>query len=98
MEKYADASLPINRKVLDDKVTRAITAGGKVGALRLHLPSFAPWLAEFMTELLGFPSAKYDDQVHALTQLIAWAQDLDARPKAFIAKPIIVTVERRGFP
>lgn len=64
-------TLSIKLQVIADNLTRAITASGLVGGERLHLPSFAPWRACFVSELLGFPSAKYDDQVDALTQLIA---------------------------
>ena len=32
----------------------------------LHIPSNAPWVAEFKRELLSFPAGKHDDQVDAL--------------------------------
>lgn len=38
----------------------------------LLLPEEAPWLGEFLHELLGFPRAKHDDQVDALVHLLGW--------------------------
>ena len=32
----------------------------------LHIPTSAPWLSEFKSELLSFPAGKHDDQVDAL--------------------------------
>jgi len=38
----------------------------------LLLPIEAPWLPTFKAELLGFPSARHDDQVDAFSQLMNW--------------------------
>jgi predicted phage terminase large subunit-like protein len=43
-------------------------AGGSV-----RLPRRAPWLEEFVAELLAFPG-RHDDQVDALTQGLAWGR------------------------
>jgi hypothetical protein len=40
--------------------------------LRILLPEEAPWLAEFVSELLAFPSGRYDDQVDALLLFLDW--------------------------
>lgn len=37
----------------------------------IRLPEEAPWLVEFKRELLGFPFARHDDQVDALSQFLA---------------------------
>jgi predicted phage terminase large subunit-like protein len=34
------------------------------------LPRTAPWLADYVTELTGFPGTKYDDQVDSTTQAL----------------------------
>lgn len=34
------------------------------------LPAYAPWLADYTKELLGFPGGKYDDQVDSTTQAL----------------------------
>jgi hypothetical protein len=36
------------------------------------LPSSAPWLTEYVTEITGFPGTKYDDQVDSTTQALAY--------------------------
>jgi predicted phage terminase large subunit-like protein len=38
---------------------------------QVFLPTAAPWLADFVSELTGFPGAKYDDQVDSTTQALA---------------------------
>ena len=43
------------------------------------LPKDAPWLAEFVSELLGFPNAKHDDQVDSLSQYLLWVQERPPR-------------------
>jgi predicted phage terminase large subunit-like protein len=40
---------------------------------RVYFPSDAPWLADLLKELLGFPSSKYDDQVDSVSQYLGWA-------------------------
>lgn len=52
----------------------------------ISLPAEAPWLAELRHELLGFPNARYDDQVDALSQFVAWAGPRRGRQVLEIAK------------
>ena len=40
----------------------------------MHLPKDAPWLAEFMAEILAFPKARHDDQVDSLSQFLEWTE------------------------
>ena len=37
---------------------------------RVLLPANAPWLDEYVLELVGFPGTKYDDQVDSTTQAL----------------------------
>lgn len=37
------------------------------------IPERAPWLADYIDELLRFPSGRYDDQVDATSQYLNWA-------------------------
>ena len=37
---------------------------------RVLLPSRAPWLADYVTELTSFPGSRYDDQVDSTTQAL----------------------------
>lgn len=46
-----------------DKVSRAYAAGALAEAGRLYLPKDAPWLGDWINELVGFPNATHDDCV-----------------------------------
>lgn len=69
---------PLPRRPKLDKISRLEAAGSMIEAGDLLLPQEASWLAAFKAELLGFPSAKHDDQVDALSQLLNWV-DLQQR-------------------
>jgi predicted phage terminase large subunit-like protein len=55
---------------------------GKVNRLHRHreairsgtvaLPEAAPWVAEFIDEMVQFPYGRFDDQVDAMTQFLDW--------------------------
>jgi predicted phage terminase large subunit-like protein len=38
----------------------------------VYLPNDAPWLAEYIHELLTFPNSKFDDQVNSTSQALDW--------------------------
>jgi len=38
----------------------------------------AAWLVDYETVILGFPSAKYDDQVDSTVQFLKWAEERNA--------------------
>jgi predicted phage terminase large subunit-like protein len=38
------------------------------------IPKHAEWLPDYISELLGFPNAKYDDQVDVTSQYLDWAR------------------------
>ena len=40
----------------------------------VHLPRQAPWLSDFLNELLAFPNARHDDQVDSVSQFLNWIQ------------------------
>lgn len=65
---------PMVQKPDGDKVTRLAGVTAMIEAGQLHLPEEAFWQADFESELLGFPNAKYDDQVDALSQLLNWVR------------------------
>lgn len=44
------------------------------------LPHEAPWLADYVAELTGFPNAKYDDQVDSTTQFLEHISKPGAMP------------------
>ncbi len=49
-----------------DKEVRFAAQSAVIEQRRVYLPQEAPWLNEFMKELLGFPGAKHDDQVDSV--------------------------------
>ena len=56
-----------------DKLARLIAQSDLFAGGSVRLPKHAPWLEEFVAELLAFPS-RHDDQVDALTQGLAWGR------------------------
>ena len=65
---------PLKQKPEGDKKTRLSGVSYMIEAGQLILPNKAPWLAEFQSELLAFPNARFDDQVDALSQLLNWVR------------------------
>ena len=43
----------------------------------VFLPRSAPWLADYVAELTGFPGTKFDDQVDSTTQALAYLREPD---------------------
>lgn len=79
---------PIACRPEGNKVMRFMNQTPKIEAGDVMLPEDAPWLAAFEKELLGFPTAKHDDQADALAQLLAWAEShressIAAAPQVF---------------
>ena len=56
-----------------DKRARLIAQSDLFAGGSIRLPERAAWLEEFVAELLAFPG-RYDDQVDALTQGLAWGR------------------------
>ena len=52
-------------KIMRFNAQTALFEGGKV-----FLPTQAPWLAEYVREITGFPGTKFDDQVDSTTQAL----------------------------
>ncbi len=90
-EQHIGMPRPIGITPDGDKVMRLEAITPVIERGDLLLPAEAPWLAEFMGELLGFPNTRHDDQVDALSQLIAWhaARERNA-PLVGIFAPIIL--------
>jgi predicted phage terminase large subunit-like protein len=57
----------------EDKTTRvhAVSAMIESGNVFLPSPHHAPWVDSFVNECISFPSAKFDDQVDALSQALS---------------------------
>lgn len=71
----ADPKLPsaIKIKPQGDKQARLNGQSAKFEAGDVFFPEEAPWLIELEAELLAFPKSRYDDQVDAISQYLAWA-------------------------
>lgn len=67
--------MPIPRSPKTDKIDRAAGVSPMLESGLLFLPGEAHWAADFRNELLTFPSSRFDDQVDALTQLLAWVRE-----------------------
>ncbi len=70
---------PIAIKVKEDKVTRLVAVSAMIEAGQVFLPTQAPWLAEFKSELLQFPKGRHDDQVDSLSQFLNWRRSQQTR-------------------
>jgi predicted phage terminase large subunit-like protein len=55
-----------------DKLTRISVQLEKFANRQVFFPEVAPWLVDFENELFGFPNGRYDDQVDALIQALAY--------------------------
>ncbi len=53
-----------------DKQMRLADQSIRFEASRVYLPREAPWLADYVNEITGFPGTKYDDQVDSTTQAL----------------------------
>ena len=38
----------------------------------MYLPERAPWLEDFLVEMMQFPFGRHDDQVDSVSQFLAW--------------------------
>lgn len=61
---------PIMIKPVTSKEERFNGCLGEVEAGNFVLPSKAPWLGDFKSELRAFPHGKYDDQVDSFSQFV----------------------------
>jgi predicted phage terminase large subunit-like protein len=68
----------VNIKPDSDKQARLIAQSDLFAGRSVLFPQKAAWLEEFEAELLSFPG-RFDDQVDALTQALAWGRH---RPRA----------------
>src|SRR3981189_2046377 len=62
---------PFKPKLEGDKVVRLTAQAAQFHAGSVHLREDAPWVGEFLTELLGFPGVRHDDQVDSVSQALA---------------------------
>lgn len=83
---------PIACKLEGDKITRFAAQASRIEAGDIVLPRTAPWLADFIAEIIGFPNARHDDQADALSQLLRHSPRWDDRDLV-PAGPIIISID-----
>ena len=88
---------PIPVRPEGGKLERMSAQTAKIEAGHVHLPDNAPWLPEFLSELLAFPNGRHDDQVDSVSQFLFWWQRENFRLKVPIVMPIIIS-RPRTFP
>ncbi len=63
---------PIGIKPVGEKITRLEAASPRIEAGQVWRPREAPWLSDFLNELLAFPNGRHDDQVDSFSQFVNW--------------------------
>ena len=58
-----------------EKTLRMHSITGMIESGFVHLPDKAPWLGEFVHELVTFPNGRYDDQADAISQAFDWLKN-----------------------
>jgi predicted phage terminase large subunit-like protein len=77
---------PIPIRPERDKLVRLEAQSAVIEAGHVLLPEKAPWLDDFRSEILAFPSGRYDDQVDSVSQFLAWAarNQFASSPRAIV--------------
>lgn len=55
-----------------DKIMRMHAQTATIENGNVRIPKEAPWLADYIYELITFPKSKYDDQVDSTSQALRW--------------------------
>ncbi|MGY8682392.1 phage terminase large subunit [Bradyrhizobium sp. UFLA05-153] len=71
-----------------DKQDRLAAQSAKIEAGQVLLPREAPWLADFLSEILAFPNGRHDDQVDSVSQFLFWASNRWSEPAIVVGLPI----------
>jgi predicted phage terminase large subunit-like protein len=70
-----------------DKKDRLAIPAAKIQAGHVFLPADAPWLADFLAEVLAFPNVTHDDQIDTLSQFLIWASSPRGNPPLTMSLP-----------
>ncbi len=86
--------VPIGITPEGDKVVRMEAQCARFEAGQVCLLKDAPWLGDFMHEILAFPNARHDDQIDSVSQLPNWAEGYWSRqPTVSMFGPKIIRLE-----
>ncbi|HJU09416.1 MAG TPA: phage terminase large subunit, partial [Candidatus Binataceae bacterium] len=94
---HAETSLPLLPiKPLGDKESRASAVSPLFESGRVFLPKSAPWLTDYIDELLSFPVSGHDDQVDATSQALMWLRG-ERREYAYTPAPYARLSNQESF-
>ena len=86
---------PIGITPVGDKVTRMEAENARIEAGHVVLPRDAPWLDDFLAELLAFPNGRHDDQVDSVSQFLNWAWRRATRgTRVGLVAPVVIDLEK----
>ena len=71
--KHEGTIRPIAIRPDQDKIVRLEAQSAVIEAGNVLLPKSAPWLDDFLLEVLAFPHGRFNDQVDSLSQFLTWA-------------------------
>ena len=78
-----------------DKVMRLHAQTALVENGHVHLPKSAPWLGDYVSELLSFPGARYDDQVDSTVQFLDY---MHTKRKPLVISDEVLRRSKQGIP
>src|SRR5262249_6964508 len=82
--------MPIGVTPVGDKLMRMEAQCARFEAGQVYLPKEAPWLSDFLHEILAFPNSRHDDQIDSASQFLKWANDATWMDSGPICGPILV--------
>jgi predicted phage terminase large subunit-like protein len=83
---------PIGIKPLGTKADRLVAQTAKIEAGHVLLPKEAPWLSDFLNEVLAFPNGRHDDQVDSMSQFLNWVQEYLRYSQVLLVAPIVSSI------
>jgi predicted phage terminase large subunit-like protein len=96
-KRMSDRRVYVNRTQFPtrgDKAVRARSIQGRMALDGLYYPKNAPWVADWLAELLNFPASKHDDQCDAMGLA---GQLLDIMVKGRAGQPQIFKMPDDGY-
>jgi len=91
--RRTNTARPILHRPIFDKEARLLAQAARFEAGQVHLPREAPWLGEYMRELLAFPNGRHDDQVDSTSQALHWLTARTPVPREMTRR----NIERRNI-
>ncbi len=88
-----DVPNPIGIKPDGEKLVRMEAQTAKIEAGQVFLAKDAPWLGDFLDELLAFPKGRHDDQVDSVSQFLAWVGKRRNQSVGFYQPVIAIELE-----